>query len=111
MFEDLVPSAQAETPAPPPGLFDDLIPAGAAAGRAGGIVAQPPALDASVPGGESAKAGDRDAPAIPSPGLPKAGNGSSSPRAPFEEGAGTPRQSGAATGDGAPHPQYEPVPD
>ena len=32
MFEDLIPLAQAQTPAPPPGLFDDLIPAGAAAG-------------------------------------------------------------------------------
>src|SRR5262249_13822541 len=30
MFEDLIPSAQAQTPAPGPGLFDDLIPAGAA---------------------------------------------------------------------------------
>src|SRR5262249_1563518 len=43
MFEDLVPSAQAQTPAPPPGPFDDLIPASGEAGRAGGIVAEPPA--------------------------------------------------------------------
>jgi hypothetical protein len=28
MFEDLIPSASGQTPAPPPGMFDDLIPAG-----------------------------------------------------------------------------------
>jgi hypothetical protein len=43
MFEDLIPSASAQTPAPPPGPFDDLIPAAAAAGRAGSMIAQPPA--------------------------------------------------------------------
>jgi HNH/ENDO VII superfamily nuclease len=32
MFEDLIPSASAQTSAPPPGLFDDLIPPAGAAG-------------------------------------------------------------------------------
>lgn len=46
MFEDLVPSAPAQTPAPPPGLFDDLIPAGGAnGGRAGGLFAAPGRAD------------------------------------------------------------------
>jgi hypothetical protein len=30
MFEDLIPAASTQTP-PPPGMFDDLIPAGGAA--------------------------------------------------------------------------------
>src|SRR5262249_10840519 len=38
MFEDLIPSAPAATPAPPPGMFDDLIPAGAAGGGAAGAM-------------------------------------------------------------------------
>jgi hypothetical protein len=44
MFEDLVPSAPAQTPAPPPGLFDDLIPQSAAARTA-------PLADATSAGG------------------------------------------------------------
>jgi hypothetical protein len=27
MFEDLIPAASGQTPAPPPGMFDDLVPA------------------------------------------------------------------------------------
>jgi hypothetical protein len=27
MFEDLIPPASGQMPAPPPGMFDDLIPA------------------------------------------------------------------------------------
>jgi hypothetical protein len=34
MFEDLIPSASAQTPAPPPGMFVDLIPAGGEKGGA-----------------------------------------------------------------------------
>ena len=60
MFEDLIPSAQAQTLAPTPGLFDDLIPAGAAAGGAGGMIAEPPSRDATGSSRESAKAGDGD---------------------------------------------------
>ena len=42
MFEDLIPSASGQTPAPPPGMFDDLIPAGGAVGTvAGGISGDP----------------------------------------------------------------------
>ncbi|MBV9559166.1 MAG: hypothetical protein JOY90_01690 [Bradyrhizobium sp.] len=51
MFEDLIPSASAQTSAPPPGLFDDLIPAGDAGG-----VAQ--AAKVAAPGGA-------DEPALP----------------------------------------------
>jgi phage-Barnase-EndoU-ColicinE5/D-RelE like nuclease3 len=36
MFEDLIPSPPAEAAAPPPGMFDDLIPAGGAAEAAAG---------------------------------------------------------------------------
>lgn len=49
MFEDLIPSAPAQTPAPPPGLFDDLIPAGGAAGVAS-------AAKIAVPGGADEQA-------------------------------------------------------
>ncbi|MBV8753356.1 MAG: hypothetical protein JO328_10920 [Hyphomicrobiales bacterium] len=50
MFEDLIPSAQAQTPAPPSGLFDDLIPRG---GAGGGAVADAPSTRsaASPPAG------------------------------------------------------------
>ena len=60
MFEDLIPSAQAQTSAPPHGLFDDLIPAGAAAGGAGGMIAEPPGRDATGSNRESARPGDGD---------------------------------------------------
>jgi hypothetical protein len=38
MFEDLIPSAPAPTPAPSPGMFDDLIPASGASGGLGGAM-------------------------------------------------------------------------
>ena len=70
MFEDLVPSAQAATPAPPPGVFDDLIPAGAGAdAAAAGKLAAPGGADEQAlprstagtdPGDESIQTPARD---------------------------------------------------
>jgi len=45
MFEDLIPSASAQTPTPPPGMFDDLIPSSGAAAAAAAKVAAPGGAD------------------------------------------------------------------
>jgi Barnase-EndoU-ColicinE5/D-RelE like nuclease len=89
MFEDLIPSAPAPTP-PPPGLFDDLIPAGGAIGGvAGGLAAAPEGPDELAlprstartdPGGANIKPSDAGGqPVAPLSGGPRAGSGTSPP--------------------------------
>ena len=97
MFEDLIPSAPAATPAPPPGLFDDLIPAGAAGGgmfavaeRTDGL-ASPRSTPGTDPGDERIGASGRNN----QPAAPIAGRGQA--RMP-SEGLGERSGSGGQSG-------------
>jgi Barnase-EndoU-ColicinE5/D-RelE like nuclease len=124
MFEDLVPSASAQTSAPPPGLFDDLIPAGGAAGVAQAAkVAAPggadePALPRSTagtdPGDERIEAPARNGQlAVALSGQTNAGDATSAPPGLFDDLIPAAARSGGAVGgaQGAVAPEYEPVPD
>jgi hypothetical protein len=123
MFEDLIPSAPAATP---PGMFDDLIPAGGVAGAAGGGVfaapggadrlASPRATAGTDPGDERIDASGRNGPlAPPFPGQTSARNGASPSPSPglFDDLIPAASVSGAAAGGpiGGVAPEYEPIPD
>ena len=123
MFEDLIPSASAQTPAPPPGMFDDLIPAGGAAGAAArGRTAASGDPDGLAP--VQSKAGsDPDSEGIGSPEpnnqpeLPSSGASGgpdgTSPRGLFDDLIPAAAVKGGAAGgaSGSLPPPYEPIPD
>src|ERR1043166_5014039 len=123
MFEDLIPPASAQTPAPPPGMFDDLIPASGAGGEvAGGMTAVPRGPDGLAPprstagtdpGSEKINVPEPSGqPRIPFSGSPNIGNESSPPRGLFDD-----LIPAAASGGAAgrllreSEPQYQPIPD
>jgi A nuclease of the HNH/ENDO VII superfamily with conserved LHH len=123
MFEDLIPSASAQTPAPS-GMFDDLIPAGGAAGGiAGGITAAPGGPDrfasprsmaGTDPGGERIKVPESNGePAAPFSGSPDAHKGQTPAPGLFDDLIPAAAISGGGSGGapGALAPEYEPIPD
>lgn len=122
MFEDLIPTAAAQTPAPPPGLFDDLIPAGGVRGAAaGGISTMPGGSDGLAPSG-SAAGNDpddqtiarpgREEQLVPISGSPSGRNGNSLTSGLFDDLVPASAIKGVAGGSlDALAQEYEPVPD
>jgi len=122
MFEDLIPPASAQTPGPSPGMFDDLIPAGGAAGGMAGAITAAPQGPEGLPLPLSTPSTDPDqekieapeqnsAPAAPISGLPTAGT--SQPPGLFDDLIPAAAVSGGTGGGtlGAVAPEYEPIPD
>lgn len=124
MFEDLVSSASAQTPAPQPGLFDDLIPANTAAGVASAAkLAAPERADEQAlprstagtdPGDEKVEPPARNGQlAVAASGQTNVGAGTSASPGLFDDLIPAAARSGGATGgrQGAMAQKYEPVPD
>jgi hypothetical protein len=122
MFEDLVPSAPAQTPAPPPGVFDDLIPSGAAAGVASAAkLAAPERADEQAlprstagtdPGDERIEPPARNGQlAVAASDQTNAPDGASAPPRLFDDLIPAAARGGGAVGgaQGAVVPAYEPV--
>jgi hypothetical protein len=122
MFEDLVPPAPAQPPAPPPGVFDDLIAAGTPAAAAGKLAAPggagEPALPRSTagtdPGDASIAAPARNGELALAPSDQTNARDDSPPAAgSFDDLIPAAARRGGAVGgqQGALAPPYEPVPD
>ncbi len=123
MFEDLIPSAQAQTPAPPSGVFDDLIPPGANAADAAKFAvperADEPALPRSTagtdPGEQTVERPARDGQlALALANQTNASGGTSAAAGIFDDlipAAASIRGATAGGHQGTVAPEYEPVPD
>src|ERR1043166_1305437 len=120
MFEDLIPSASAQTP--PPAMFDDLIPTGGAIGGITGAITAAPegpdgrslprSMTTADPGKEKIAAAEQNsAPAVPISESPTAG--ASRPPGLFDDLIPPAAVSGGTGGGtlGALAPEYEPIPD
>jgi hypothetical protein len=123
MFEDLIPPAPAETAAPPPGLFDDLIPAGGAGAAAAAKLAVPGGADEQAlprstagtdPGDQRIEASQRNGQlALTASGQADARDDTPSQTGLFDDLIPKAARTGAAVGgqQGAVAPEFDPVPD